>query len=43
MSPHGNEHHRADDEPRWSTAYTFVLCFFALEILLLYLFTLRFS
>jgi hypothetical protein len=32
-----------DDEPRWSRAYGFVLTFFALEILLLYLFTVRFS
>lgn len=32
-----------DEEPRWSRAYAFVLAFFALEILLLYLFTIRFS
>jgi hypothetical protein len=32
-----------DDEPRWSRVYGYVLGFFALEILLLYLFTVRFS
>jgi hypothetical protein len=32
-----------DEEPRWTRAYSFVLAFFALEILLLYLFTVRFS
>jgi hypothetical protein len=31
------------EEPRWSRAYGFVLAFFALEILFLYLFTVRFS
>ena len=30
-------------EPGWSRAYGFVLGFFALEIVLLYLFTVRFS
>jgi hypothetical protein len=32
-----------DEEPRWSRVYGFILGFFALEILLLYLFTVRFS
>jgi hypothetical protein len=32
-----------EEEPRWSRAYGFVLGFFALEIVLLYLFTVRFS
>ncbi len=32
-----------DEEPRWSRIYGFILGFFALEILLLYLFTVRFS
>jgi hypothetical protein len=32
-----------DAEPRWSRGYGFVLAVFALEILLLYLFTVRFS
>lgn len=32
-----------EEEPRWTRAYSFVLGFFALEILLLYLFTVRFS
>lgn len=32
-----------DEEPRWSRVYGFVLAFFGLEILLLYLFTVRFS
>ena len=32
-----------DEEPGWSRVYGFVLAFFALEILLLYLFTVRFS
>ena len=32
-----------DEEPRWSRVYSFVLAFFALEILLLYLFAVRFS
>jgi hypothetical protein len=32
-----------EEEPRWARAYSFVLGFFALEILLLYLFTVRFS
>jgi hypothetical protein len=32
-----------DEEPHWSRAYGFVLGFFAIEILLLYLFTVRFS
>jgi hypothetical protein len=30
-------------EQRWSRAYGFVLCFFLLEVLFLYLFTVRFS
>jgi len=30
-------------EPRWMRAYSFVLAFFAAEVLLLYLFTVRFS
>ena len=32
-----------NEEPRWSRIYGFILGFFALEILLLYLFTVRFS
>jgi len=32
-----------DEEPRWSRIYGLILGFFALEILLLYLFTVRFS
>ena len=32
-----------DEEPRWSCIYGFILGFFALEILLLYFFTVRFS
>ncbi len=32
-----------EKEPRWSRAYSFVVAFFALEVLLLYLFTVRFS
>jgi hypothetical protein len=32
-----------NEEPRWSRIYGLVLGFFALEILLLYLFTVRFS
>lgn len=32
-----------EEEPGWTRAYSFVLGFFALEILLLYLFTVRFS
>jgi hypothetical protein len=32
-----------EEEPRWTRAYSFVLAFFAVEILLLYLFTVRFS
>jgi hypothetical protein len=32
-----------EEEPRWIPAYSFVLAFFAVEILLLYLFTVRFS
>ena len=32
-----------DEEPRWSRIYGFVLGFFAVEILLLYFFTVRFS
>jgi hypothetical protein len=31
------------EESRWSRAYVFVLCFFGLEIFLLYLFSVRFS
>jgi hypothetical protein len=31
------------DETGWGRAYGSVLCFFALEILFLYLFTVRFS
>jgi hypothetical protein len=32
-----------DEEPRWFRVYGFILGFFALEILLLYFFTVRFS
>ena len=32
-----------EEEPRWGRAYTLILCFFALEIVLLFLFTVRFS
>jgi hypothetical protein len=32
-----------EEESRWTRAYSFVLAFFAVEILLLYLFTVRFS
>jgi hypothetical protein len=32
-----------EDEPGWSRAYGFVIGFFALEVLLLYFFTVRFS
>ncbi len=32
-----------EEESRWSRVYGFVLGFFAVEILLLYLFTARFS
>jgi hypothetical protein len=32
-----------EEEPSWSRAYGFVLVFFAVELLLLYLFTVRFS
>jgi hypothetical protein len=32
-----------EEEPRWSRAYSFVVGFFVLEVLLLYLFTVRFS
>lgn len=32
-----------EEEPRWTRAYSFVLAFFAVEVLLLYLFTVRFS
>jgi hypothetical protein len=32
-----------EEEPRWGKAYGFVAAFFALEVLLLYLFTVRFS
>ena len=42
MSQSLDEQLRAE-EPRWSRAYGFVLGLFALEILLLYLFTVRFS
>lgn len=31
------------EEPSWFLAYSFVVGFFALEVLLLYLFTIRFS
>ena len=34
---------RPEAEPHWGRAYAFILAFFALEILLLYLFTVRFS
>jgi hypothetical protein len=33
----------AEEEAHWPRAYAFVLCFFMVEILLLYLFTVRFS
>jgi len=33
----------SEQEPLWLRAYSFVLAFFAVEILLLYLFTVRFS
>jgi hypothetical protein len=32
-----------EEERRWIRAYSFVLGFFALEVVLLYLFTVRFS
>ncbi len=32
-----------EEGPRWTKAYGSVLAFFALEIVLLYLFTVRFS
>jgi hypothetical protein len=32
-----------EEEPSWSRVYSFVVGFFALEVLLLYLFTVRFS
>jgi hypothetical protein len=32
-----------EEEPSWSRAYSFVVGFFALEVMLLYLFTVRFS
>jgi hypothetical protein len=42
MSSHLEDELR-DEEPRWSSVYGFILGFFVLEILLLYLFTVRFS